>query len=73
MLMLNQAPLDRAELCAMYNISPSQAEYVTNADSGEGILYTGKTIVPFVNRFPTDTKLYHAMTTKVGEREKVNE
>lgn len=72
-LMLNQAPLDRAELCAMYNISPSQAEYVTNADSGEGILYTGKTIVPFVNRFPTDTKLYHAMTTKVGEREKVNE
>lgn len=66
-LMLNQAPLDRNELAAMYNISDAQCEYVTNADSGQGILYTGKTIVPFTNKFPTNTKLYKAMTTKVGE------
>lgn len=66
-LMLNQAPLDRNELAAMYNISDAQCEYITNADSGQGILYTGKTIVPFTNRFPVNTKLYKAMTTKVGE------
>ena len=66
-LMLNQAPLDRNELAAMYNISDAQCEYITNADSGQGILYTGKTIVPFTNKFPTNTKLYKAMTTKVGE------
>ena len=40
--MLNQAPLDRNELAAMYNISDAQCEYITNADSGQGILYTGK-------------------------------
>lgn len=71
-LMLNQAPLDRNELCAMYNISDTQAEYITNSDSGQGILYTGKTIVPFINRFPTNTKLYQAMTTKVGEKDQIS-
>lgn len=66
-LMLNQAPLDRNELCEMYNISDTQAEYITNSDAGQGILYTGKTIVPFVNQFPVDTKLYKVMSTKPNE------
>lgn len=66
-LMLNQAPLDRQNLADLLNISPTQLTYVTNADSGQGLLYTGKTIVPFIDRFPSNTKLYKVMTTKPDE------
>ena len=65
--MLNQAPLDRAELAALLNISPSQLSYITNRNSGEGLLYVGKAIVPFIDRFPKNTNLYKAMTTKPDE------
>ena len=66
-LMLNQAPMDRHELCKMLNISPTQETYITNADPGHGLLYTGKTVVPFVDKFPTNTQLYKVMTTKPDE------
>lgn len=66
-MMLNQAPIDRAELASMLNISDSLVSYITNADPGQGLIYTGKTIVPFIDKFPNDTKLYKAMTTKMGE------
>ncbi len=66
-MMLNQSPLDRAELSQMLNISPTQLSYITNSDAGQGLLYTGKTIVPFTDKFPTDTNLYKVMTTKPDE------
>ena len=66
-MMLNQAPLDRVELAKMLNISPTQVSYITNSDPGQGLIYTGKTIVPFIDKFPTDTKLYRVMTTKPDE------
>ena len=63
-MMLNQSPLDRAELGAMLNISPAQMSYITNADAGQGLLYTGQFIVPFLDKFPSDNILFSAMTTK---------
>lgn len=63
-MMLNQSPLDRAELGAMLNISPAQMSYITNADAGQGLLYTGKFIIPFLDKFPNDNILFKAMTTK---------
>ena len=66
-LMLNQSPLDRIELCHMLNISPTQASYITNADAGQGLIYTGKFIVPFIDKFPSGNSLYKAMTTKPDE------
>ena len=65
--MLNQSPLDRVELCNMLNISPAQASYITNADAGQGLIYTGKFIVPFIDKFPSGNSLYKAMTTKPDE------
>ena len=41
--------------------------YVTNADAGCGLIRYGSALVPFINRFPRDTKLYELMTTKPGE------
>lgn len=66
-LMLNQASIDRAKLASLLQISPTQLSYVTNSDPGQGLMYTGKAIVPFIDKFPTNTKLYKVMTTKPDE------
>ena len=66
-VMLNQAASDREKLSKLLNISKEQMSYVTNADAGCGLLRYGSALVPFVNRFPKDTKLYQLMTTKPGE------
>ena len=66
-LMLNQASGDREILANKLNISLYQLSYVTNSNEGEGLLFYGNTIVPFVDRFPKDTKLYKLMTTKPEE------
>ena len=66
-LMLNQAGGDREILAEKLNISLHQLSYVTNSNEGEGLLFYGNTIVPFVDRFPKDTKLYRLMTTKPEE------
>lgn len=63
-LMLNQAPLDRKDLAMLLNISPTQLSYITNASAGEGLIYSGSSIIPFINRLPSDTKMFKAMTTK---------
>ena len=65
--MLNQAPGDRQILAQKLNISPHQLSYVTQANEGEGLLFYGNVIVPFVDRFPKDTEMYHMMTTKPNE------
>ena len=66
-MMLNQSPLDRQELGAMLNISPAQMSYITNADVGQGLLYTGKSIIPFIDKYPTNTRTFKAMTTKLDD------
>ena len=66
-LMLNQAVSDRNILAKQLNISPQQMKYVTHTESGEGLLFYGNVILPFVDHFPKDTKLYKVMTTKPEE------
>ena len=66
-VMLNQAASDREKLAKLLNISAEQMSYVTNADAGCGLIKYGSALVPFVNRFPRNTKLYQLMTTRPGE------
>ena len=65
--MLNQAGGDRQILAKQLNISPHQLSYVTQSGEGEGLLFYGNVIIPFVDRFPKDLKLYSYMTTKPEE------
>ena len=65
--MLNQAAGDRKILAQQLGISPHQLSYVTHSNAGEGLLFYGDTIVPFVDNFPKDTELYRLMTTKPNE------
>ncbi|HDV4123971.1 TPA: ATP-binding protein [Enterococcus faecalis] len=66
-LMLNQASGDREILARKLKISQPQLKYVTNSNAGEGLLFFGNTIVPFIDKFPKDTILYQKMTTKPEE------
>lgn len=66
-VMLNQASTDRIELAKLLNISDLQMSYITNVDAGNGLIKVGSSLVPFVNKFPHNTKLYKLMTTKPGE------
>ena len=66
-VMLNQATTDRIELAKLLNISDLQMNYITNVNSGEGLIKIGNSLIPFVNKFPKNTKLYDLMTTKLME------
>jgi len=65
--LLNQAPGDREILCAKLFISPKQAKYITYSEAGEGLIIFGSAKLPFVDKFPTNTKLYSIMTTRLEE------
>ena len=71
--MLNQAAGDRQILADQLNISPHQLSYVTHSGEGEGLLFYGNVILPFVDRFPTDLELYRIMTTKLTEVKEAKE
>ena len=62
-----QSVSDRQILAKQLNISPHQLSYVTHSGEGEGLLFYGNTILPFIDHFPKDTELYRVMTTKPQE------
>ncbi len=67
--MLNQAAGDREILAKKLGISQHQLSYVTQSGEGEGLLFYGNVILPFIDRFPKDLKLYSIMTTKPNEKQ----
>ena len=65
--MLNQAGGDRQILAKQLGISNQQLSYVTHSEAGQGLIFYGNVILPFIDRFPTDTELYRIMTTRPEE------
>lgn len=66
-MMLDQAPQEREELASMFHLSEEEKAYITDAEPGHGLIYNSKAIIPFVDEFPEDTKLYVAMSTKPSD------
>lgn len=66
-LMLNQSSENLKLLQGLLGISQAQANYITMADVGSGLLFAEKTIVPFIDQFPEDSYLYTLMSTMFGE------
>jgi len=64
LILLSQAAGDREILARQLGISPHQLSYITHSNSGEGLLFFGGTIIPFVDRFPKDTEIYRLLTTR---------
>ena len=67
LVLLNQAPTDQIELAKLLNISDNQMSHVDSVGFGRGLIKCGSNIVPFVDNFPKDTKLYRLMSTKPEE------
>ena len=71
--MLNQAPNDRLQLMQLLNLSESQADVITAAPRGQGLIYTGTNCVPFASSFPKTTKdggvhpIYRVLTSNMKE------
>lgn len=68
MVLLSQAPGDRQILAQKLGISPHQLSYVTHSNSGEGLLFYGNIIIPFVDRFPQNTEIYRLLTTRPEDK-----
>jgi len=69
-IMLNQSATDRLELAKLLNISEQELSFITNVGSGQGLIKIASSLIPFVNKFPIDTKLYSLMTTKPSDKKK---
>ena len=62
-LMLSTEEMDRNNLQYLLHLSDEQLKEITNKGKGRGLLYNGRIVIPFTNRFPKETKLYALMTT----------
>ena len=71
-VMLNQAPGDRAALARLLNISETQQQYINNARKGSGLIWTGHAIIPFMDEFPQNTRLYQMMSTNATEAQQAH-
>lgn len=65
--MLNQAPTDREHLQELLHLSKSQADYITDAPRGQGLIYTGTQSVPIYSRLPKSTRIYQLLTSDLDE------
>ena len=67
-MLLNQSQEDRTEIGNMLHISEAQLNYIKNADSGQGLIYSGKSIIPFTNRYQNkQSTLYRTISTNVSD------
>ena len=65
--LLNQNAKDQVILADKLGLSAKQLQYVTNSESGCGLILFNDVVIPFVDRYPTDTKTYKIMNTKPEE------
>ncbi len=65
--LLNQAAKDQDVLADKLDLSYEQLKYVTNSESGCGLILFDKICIPFTDHFPQDTQCYKVMTTKPEE------
>lgn len=65
---LSQSAIDAEHLANFLHISPEQLSYIQRSNKGEGLLFMNGAIIPFVNKFPTNTELYKAMTTSLEDK-----
>lgn len=49
------------------NLSNAQVSYITNSPRGQGLLYTGKNVIPFYSQFPKNNDIYKCLTSDMKE------
>ena len=67
-VLLKQAEDDLEDIRKLCHISDEQLNYVRNPLRGCGLLKIGKTVIPFDDRIPKDTKIYELVNTDSKEK-----
>lgn len=62
-IMLKSTTIDQNNFAELYKLSASQLEYLADSDPGHGLMFNGKTCIPFGLKFPENTELYSIMQT----------
>ena len=66
--LLKQANTDSSKMAEVIGVSDAQLKFVTNSQSGMGLLKCGSTIIPFDNQISKDTGLYKLYNTNIHEK-----
>ena len=56
--LLKQANTDSSKMAEVIGVSDAQLRFVTNSQSGMGLLKCGNVVIPFDNQIGKDTSLY---------------
>lgn len=65
--LLNQNAKDQQILADKLGLSEKQLAHVTNSEPGCGLILFDNVVIPFVDKYPADTKTYAIMNTKPDE------
>ncbi|MCI8409115.1 MAG: conjugal transfer protein TraE [Lachnospiraceae bacterium] len=71
--LLNQNAKDQTILADKLGLSEKQLAHVTNSEPGSGLILFDNVVIPFVDKYPEDTKTYRIMNTKPEEAVKKDE
>ena len=65
--LLNQNAKDQNILADKLGLSEKQLMHVTNSEPGSGLILFDNVVIPFVDKYPADTKTFAIMNTKPEE------
>lgn len=65
--LLNQGSNDMDVIREKFKLSASQLKYVSHAEQGSGLIIYDGVVVPFIDRYPQNTKTFEIMNTKMVE------
>jgi type IV secretory pathway VirB4 component len=66
--LLKQANTDSSKMAEVIGVSDAQLRFVTNSQSGIGLLKCGNVVIPFDNQISKDTSLYKLYNTNLHEK-----
>jgi hypothetical protein len=66
-IFLNQSPIGRQQLQNLYEISDNLLDYIKDKPSGTGLVYNNSILIPIDYKLPTDSELYHIMSTNPND------
>ena len=66
--LLKQANTDSSKMAEVIGVSDAQLRFVTNSQSGMGLLKCGNVVIPFDNQIGKDTSLYKLYNINIHEK-----
>ena len=66
--LLKQANTDSSKMAEVIGVSEAQLRFVTNTQSGMGLMKCGNVVIPFDNTIEKGTDLYNLYNTNIHEK-----